>query len=46
LAYITQFQQACLGIYNLNTGYNERANLATKYPEKLKELQALFDDQA
>jgi arylsulfatase len=33
-------------LYNLNKDYNERINLAAKYPEKLKELQALYDDQA
>lgn len=33
-------------LYNLNTDYNERINLAAKYPEKLNELKALFDEQA
>jgi len=33
-------------LYNLNTDFNERIDLAKKYPEKLKELQALFDEQA
>jgi arylsulfatase A-like enzyme len=33
-------------LYNLNTDFNERVNLAQKNPEKLKELQAAFDDQA
>ncbi len=33
-------------LYNLNEDYNERINLAAKYPEKLKELQALFDEEA
>lgn len=33
-------------LYNLNTDYNERINLADKYPDKLNELKALFDDQA
>lgn len=33
-------------LYNLNNDYTERINLASKYPEKLKELQALYDDQA
>lgn len=33
-------------LYNLNEDFNERVNLAAKYPEKLKELQALFDEQA
>ncbi|HTF21735.1 MAG TPA: sulfatase-like hydrolase/transferase [Chryseolinea sp.] len=33
-------------LYNLNEDFNERVNLAAKYPEKLKELQTLFDEQA
>jgi arylsulfatase len=33
-------------LYNLNQDFNERIDLAAKYPEKLKELQALFDEQA
>jgi arylsulfatase len=33
-------------LYNLNEDFNERVDLAKKYPEKLKELQDLFDDQA
>ena len=33
-------------LYNLNEDFNERINLASKYPEKLKELQALFDEEA
>lgn len=33
-------------LYNLNADFNERVNLASKYPEKLKELQQLFDQQA
>ncbi|SDT57692.1 arylsulfatase [Mucilaginibacter mallensis] len=33
-------------LYNLNTDFNERIDLAKKYPEKLKELQDLFDAQA
>ena len=33
-------------LYNLNTDYNERINLASKYPEKLNELKALYDEQA
>ena len=32
-------------LYNLNEDFNERINLAAKYPEKLKELQALFDEE-
>lgn len=33
-------------LYDLNTDYTERINLAAKYPEKLNELKALFEDQA
>ena len=33
-------------LYNLNDDFNERFNLAEKNPEKLKELQALFDSEA
>jgi arylsulfatase A-like enzyme len=33
-------------LYDLKTDFNERINVAAKYPEKLKELKALFDDQA
>jgi arylsulfatase A-like enzyme len=33
-------------LYDLKTDFNERVDLAKKYPEKLKELQALFDEQA
>ncbi len=33
-------------LYNLNEDFNERIDVSTKYPEKLKELQDLFDVQA
>ena len=33
-------------LYNLNEDFNERIDLAKKYPEKLAELKALFDAQA
>lgn len=33
-------------LYNLNEDFNELNNLASKYPEKLKELKALFDSEA
>lgn len=33
-------------LYNLNVDFNERQDLAAKYPDKLKELQALFDEEA
>ncbi len=33
-------------LYNLNEDFNELHDLSAKYPEKLKELKALFDIQA
>jgi arylsulfatase A-like enzyme len=33
-------------LYDLKADFNERVNVAAKYPEKLNELKALFDDQA
>jgi len=33
-------------LYNLNEDFNERINLASKHPEKLQELKALFDAEA
>lgn len=33
-------------LYNLKEDFNERVNLAKKYPEKLEELKALFEVQA
>ena len=33
-------------LYNLNDDFNERINLATKYPERLAELKKVFDEQA
>ncbi|HEY1166576.1 MAG TPA: arylsulfatase [Chitinophaga sp.] len=33
-------------LYNLNEDFNERNNLAAKHPEKLKELQGLFESEA
>ncbi|MFV5687286.1 arylsulfatase [Flavobacterium sp. ZT3R25] len=33
-------------LYNLKEDFNERVNLANKYPEKLAELKKLFDEQA
>ena len=33
-------------LYNLNEDFNERIDLSSKNPEKLKELQELFDAQA
>jgi arylsulfatase len=33
-------------LYNLNEDFNERIDLAKKYPEKLEALKALFDENA
>jgi arylsulfatase A-like enzyme len=33
-------------LYNLNEDYSQAHNLAAKYPEKVKELVALFDSEA
>ncbi len=33
-------------LYNLNEDFNERVDLAKKYPEKLAELQLLYDKEA
>jgi len=33
-------------LYNLNEDFNERIDLAKKYPEKLETLKALFDEEA
>jgi len=33
-------------LYNLNDDFNERVNLADKYPEKLAELKRLFEQDA
>lgn len=42
----SDFKQDVWELYNLNDDFNERINLAAKYPEKVKELQALFDQEA
>ncbi|WP_207534134.1 arylsulfatase [Desertivirga arenae] len=42
----TDFNKDVWELYNLNDDFNERINLASKYPEKLKELQGLFDQEA
>jgi len=34
------------GAYNLNEDPTERSNLAKKYPEKVAELKAEFEEQA
>lgn len=40
------FDQDKWELYNLNEDWNEINDLAAKYPEKLKELQDLFDSEA
>jgi hypothetical protein len=40
------FDENAWELYNLNDDYRERIDLATKYPEKLAELKALFEEQA
>jgi arylsulfatase len=40
------FDEDTWELYNLNEDFNERIDLAKKYPEKLKELKAVFEAQA
>jgi arylsulfatase A-like enzyme len=40
------FEKDVWELYNLNEDFNERFNLAAKYPEKLEEMKGLFDAQA
>ncbi|MDB5146386.1 MAG: arylsulfatase, partial [Mucilaginibacter sp.] len=40
------FDEDTWELYNLNEDFNERIDLAKKYPEKLKELKAVFEEQA
>ncbi|WP_051313166.1 arylsulfatase [Sporocytophaga myxococcoides] len=42
----TPFEKDKWELYNLNEDYNERFDLAAKNPEKLKELQDIFDSEA
>jgi arylsulfatase len=42
----TDFSQDKWELYNLKEDFNERINLADKFPDKLKELQELFDSEA
>ncbi|MGC4231830.1 MAG: arylsulfatase [Niabella sp.] len=42
----TPFSDDVWELYNLNEDFNERIDLAKKFPEKLKELQAVFDEEA
>lgn len=43
---VSNFDTDVWELYNLNEDFNERNNLAKKYPEKLEELKKLFDEQA
>jgi arylsulfatase len=40
------FDENAWELYNLNDDYTERIDLAKKYPEKLAELKAEFEEQA
>jgi arylsulfatase len=40
------FDENAWELYNLNEDYTERIDLAKKYPERLAELRALFEEQA
>jgi arylsulfatase A-like enzyme len=40
------FDENAWELYNLNEDYTERIDLAKKYPEKLAELKAEFEEQA
>jgi arylsulfatase len=42
----TDFDKDVWELYNINEDFNERKDLAKKYPEKLVELKKLFDEQA
>ncbi len=42
----TDFDKDVWELYNINEDFNERKDLAKKYPEKLAELKKLFDEQA
>jgi arylsulfatase A-like enzyme len=43
---IRDFNKDVWELYNLDDDFNERIDLSKKYPEKLVELQALFDVEA
>jgi arylsulfatase A-like enzyme len=42
----SSFKNDVWELYNLNDDFNERIDLAAKHPEKLKEMQNLFDSEA
>lgn len=41
-----RFENDIWELYDINNDFNELTNLADKYPDKLKELKELFDQQA
>ena len=43
---VRDFDKDVWELYNLNDDFNERIDLAKKYPEKLEALKALFDQRA
>jgi arylsulfatase len=43
---VRDFDKDVWELYNLNEDFNERIDLAKKYPEKLEALKALFDQEA
>jgi arylsulfatase len=43
---VRDFDKDVWVLYNLETDFNERVDLSKKYPEKLKELKDLFDEEA
>ncbi len=43
---VTDYSKDVWELYNLNEDFNERIDLAKKYPDKLKALKALFDEDA
>ncbi|WP_218036659.1 hypothetical protein [Sphingobium sp. EM0848] len=40
------FDENAWELYNLNEDYTERLNIAKRYPEKVAELRALFENEA
>ncbi len=42
----TDFKDDVWELYNLNEDFNERIDLAAKFPDRLKELQGVFDEEA
>ena len=45
-AFVNDVEKDVWELYNLNEDFNERVDLAKKNPEKLKELKALFEEEA